>query len=79
MNDKKPTPVPAHLINPLAGYYIPARDNPPAPVRPGAEDHKERSSPWRIRERLCTGIGGINENPQRVRDHVRQVQRQRAG
>ena len=40
MNDKKPTPVPAHLINPLAGYYIPARDNPPAPVRPGAEDHK---------------------------------------
>ena len=44
MNDKKPTPVPAHLINPLAGYYIPARDNPPAPVRPGAEDNKKYKS-----------------------------------
>jgi hypothetical protein len=44
MNDKKPIPVPAHLINPLAGYYIPARDNPPAPVRPGAEDNKLHKS-----------------------------------
>ena len=45
MNDKKPTPVPAHLVDPLAGTYIPARDNPPAPVRPGAEDNKYKSLP----------------------------------
>ena len=45
MNDKKPTPIPAHLVDPLAGTYIPARDNPPAPVRPGAEDNKYKSLP----------------------------------
>jgi hypothetical protein len=44
MNDKKPTPVPAHLINPLAGTYIPARDNPMHNVRPGADDHKLHKS-----------------------------------
>lgn len=44
MNGKNPTPVPAHLINPLAGTYIPSRDNPPAPVRPGAEDNKRHKS-----------------------------------
>jgi hypothetical protein len=44
MNDKKPILVPAHLINPLAGTYIPSRDNPPAPVRPGAEDNKLHKS-----------------------------------
>ena len=36
--------VKAHLINPLAGTYIPSRDNPPAPVRPGAEDNKQHKS-----------------------------------
>ena len=56
MNDKEGTPmwssdnvalrpmVKAHLINPLAGTYIPSRDNPPAPVRPGAEDNKLHKS-----------------------------------
>ena len=32
--------VKAHLTNPLAGTYIPSRDNPPDPIRPGAEDNK---------------------------------------
>ena len=44
MNDKKPTPVPAHLVDPLAGTYIPSRDNPPDPIRPGAEDNKKWKS-----------------------------------
>ena len=42
--NKKPLPAPAHLVNPLAGTYIPARDNPPDPMRPGAEDHKRHKS-----------------------------------
>jgi hypothetical protein len=44
MNTKPPVLVPAHLINPLSGTYIPSRDNPPAPVRPGAEDNKKFKS-----------------------------------
>ena len=36
--------VKAHLTNPLAGTYIPSRDNPPDPIRPGAEDHKKWKS-----------------------------------
>ena len=36
--------VKAHLIHPLDGTYIPARDNPPAPVRPCAEDNKKYKS-----------------------------------
>lgn len=47
MNDTKPIPpvlVPAHLTNPLAGTYIPSRDNPQHNVRPGADDHKKFKS-----------------------------------
>lgn len=56
MNHKEGTPmchsdnvairpmVKAHLINPLAGTYIPSRDNPPDPVRPGADDHLKHKS-----------------------------------
>lgn len=42
--NKTPIPVPAHLVNPLVGTYIPARDNPPDPMRPGADDHKRYKS-----------------------------------
>ena len=36
--------VKAHLVDPLAGTYVPARDNPPDPIRPGADDHKKWKS-----------------------------------
>lgn len=40
MSTPSPQPVKAHLVNPFAGTYIPSRDNPPNPVRPGSEDHR---------------------------------------
>ena len=36
--------VKAHLIDPLAGTYVPSRDNPQDNVRPGADDHKKHLS-----------------------------------
>ena len=36
--------VKAHLIDPLAGTYIPSRDNPQENMRPGADDHKKWKS-----------------------------------
>ncbi len=50
MKTKETKPTPAHLINPLKGYYIPSRDNPQENVRPGADDHlKYKSLPAQAR------------------------------
>lgn len=43
--DERPAGEPAGKhYQPPRENYIPARDNPPAPIRPGAEDHQKYRS-----------------------------------